>query len=194
MPDNIFSDFNNADLRTMLQWKEEWLRVSPVGKICVNMKDRRIESVNNAALKMFGFSVRGQMIGLSIHDLVPLDPDVHEQHIVTWEKTMEAKLIGNGSTVLRGVRRREDGTLTTFHCGIYIAPVQHPNDQEMPRDTRDPPRYYAYLYIFDYEKMGLAHNTEVLDERRDYKQEFSQHHDAPALPESIDPFSTLADD
>ena len=89
----------------------------------ITIDDRgKIESLNPAALKLFGYTL-DEVIGKNIAVLMP-EPDksAHDGYIARYEHTGEKKIIGKGREV-RGLRK--DGS--TFPFRLAVSEVQYEN-------------------------------------------------------------------
>ncbi|RZK41014.1 MAG: PAS domain S-box protein [Pedobacter sp.] len=75
-----------------------------------------IENINPAALELFGFSTREELIGKNISMLMP-EPDKrrHDQYLANYEETGKKKIIGIGREV-NG--QRKDGSIFPFRLGV----------------------------------------------------------------------------
>ncbi|WP_051377767.1 MULTISPECIES: PAS domain-containing hybrid sensor histidine kinase/response regulator [Derxia] len=99
------------------QWYQAIVEAAPVGLLVVD-RDRRIVNVNQAALDQFGYT-RGQLIGMTVEDLVP------EDRRAGHDRKVEASF-GKGATrrlqATSGIyARRADGSV--FPADIRINPL-----------------------------------------------------------------------
>lgn len=75
-----------------------------------------IENINPAALQLFGFATREELLGKNVSVLMP-EPDKHkhDKYIANYENTGHKKIIGIGREVT-GLRR--DGSTFPFRLGV----------------------------------------------------------------------------
>lgn len=75
-----------------------------------------IENINPAALKLFGYPTREELLGKNISILMP-EPDKsrHDEYIANYERTGKKKIIGIGREV---TGQRRDGSTFPFILGV----------------------------------------------------------------------------
>ncbi|MES2446721.1 MAG: PAS domain-containing sensor histidine kinase [Bacteroidota bacterium] len=75
-----------------------------------------IENINPAALQLFGFKTREELLGKNVSVLMP-EPDKkrHDNYIANYEKTGHKKIIGIGREV---TGQRKDGSTFPFRLGV----------------------------------------------------------------------------
>lgn len=75
-----------------------------------------IENINPAALQLFGFETREELLGKNVSVLMP-EPDKkrHDSYISNYEKTGHKKIIGIGREV---TGQRKDGSTFPFRLGV----------------------------------------------------------------------------
>ena len=75
-----------------------------------------IENINPAALQLFGFETRAELLGKNVSVLMP-EPDKkrHDSYIANYENTGQKKIIGIGREV---TGQRKDGSTFPFRLGV----------------------------------------------------------------------------
>lgn len=75
-----------------------------------------IENINPAALQLFGFETREELLGKNVSVLMP-EPDkrMHDNYIANYENTGHKKIIGIGREV---TGQRKDGSTFPFRLGV----------------------------------------------------------------------------
>lgn len=109
------NNLNNKQQKSRGISRYEAILEAAIDGIITISPDGIIDSVNNSAAKIFGYS-KEEMVGSNVSILMPsADADHHDGYIANYLKTGKKKIIGIGREV---VGKRKDGSLFPFRLSI----------------------------------------------------------------------------